>query len=65
MALNRRVRFTVEYEVNLDLFPGWGYSPEDWHALAISENSGVMLQKHYKPTAKVVDSTVIPPKDQN
>lgn len=27
----RRVKFTVEIEVDLDRVPGWGYQVEDFH----------------------------------
>jgi hypothetical protein len=53
---NSRVRFTIEFEANLDMIPGWGYEPEDWHQLATREFE---RQTHYATSAKVVSSDLI------
>ena len=49
----RRVKFTIEYEVNLDALLGWGHQIEDWQKLAMSD---ILRQEHYHTTAKVVQN---------
>lgn len=47
--LKRRVTFSLEFSVNLDSVPGWGYSPKDW-AKYIKEN--LTRDSHYNPKVK-------------
>lgn len=56
MGLLKKCKFTIEYEVDLDAVKGWGYEPEDWHALAMEP---VTRQTPYNPSAKVVASEVL------
>jgi hypothetical protein len=53
--MKKRVRFTVEFEADLDMVPGWGYEPEDWHVLAMHE---FKRYTRYATTARVVSSQV-------
>jgi hypothetical protein len=46
----RRCRILIEYEVDLDAVPGWGYAPADWIELAVSN---VTRQSHYNTTYTV------------
>ena len=46
----RRCRILIEYEVDLDAVPGWGYAPADWIRLAVE---GVTRQSHYNTTYTV------------
>jgi hypothetical protein len=56
MGFFKKCKFTIEYEVDLDAIKGWGYEPEDWHALAMEP---ITRQSHYNTKAKVVASEIL------
>lgn len=51
--MKKRVKFIIEYEVDLDSVPGWGHQVEDWVELA---TCGVLRQTHYNTTAKKIEN---------
>jgi hypothetical protein len=51
----KRVKFLVEFEVNLDSLPGWGHQVEDWQKLVMED---FLRQTCYKPEARVVELEV-------
>jgi hypothetical protein len=51
----RRCNICIEYAVDLDAVPGWGYAPDDWINLA---TEAVVRQSHYN-TSYVVHGIVI------
>jgi hypothetical protein len=58
----KKCKFTIEYEVDLDAVAGWGYDPEDWHALAMEQ---VTRQTHYNTKARVVASEILDRKSRS
>lgn len=53
-----QAKFTVEYTVDLDGVPGWGYEVEDWIKLAKRE---IELQGHYNTSAQLVGTPTFRP----
>lgn len=52
--MKKRFKFTVVFEGDLDMVPGWGHSEADWHKFAMAE---MLRQSHYNTTATVIEST--------
>lgn len=57
LRFGRKAKFVVEYTVDLDGVPGWGYQPEDWIKLA---TDSVSRQTHYNTSFEVKSVEVIP-----
>jgi hypothetical protein len=47
-----RVKFTMEFEVDLDMVPGFGHQPDDWKKFIV--NTLAQQVPHYNPTIKMV-----------
>lgn len=50
----KRITITMQFEVNLDLVPGWGHEAQDWIEIIQRE---FLRQRSYKPATRLVAIT--------
>ncbi|QKC99218.1 hypothetical protein [Mesorhizobium sp. NZP2298] len=55
----KRAKIVMEFEVDLDMLPGWGHTTGDWVDLI---NRNFLLQTHYNAESRVVSADVGPSK---
>lgn len=53
----KRYRFTIEFEADRDMVPGWGHQVEDWVELATYQ---FKKQSHYNTAFRVVSTDEFP-----
>ena len=54
----KRVKFTIEWEVDLDMMAGFGNQPESWAEYLVAPSGDLLRQTHYNPSVKIVKTEV-------